>query len=447
MAYSYLTFGQMQTLLANRLGDPGGVFYGADEKRAYLREALRCWNSASLWFRGRFTFDLTVGVRFYDLGTVVSTLIPRTVTDQQIVNDVQYALMEPANDWSSSVTWGGSEQFTMADVVGAVQRRRDQFLLETATVLTNSEFAVSPAPASRIALNDDVIDVRRAAWKTPAVLDNPSRYHVLWRSNERAMNSLAVGWSVNQNLPQVFSTVIEPPLTLQLAPISNNVGSLNLITLNAGATLDVTQGIALGVPDDFAWVIKFGALADLLGRDGQARDAERAQYCESRYQEGVQLARIAASVMNVEIDGRQATISALQSLDSIKPDWMNTGGAPREMAMAGLNLAAFAPPALLTPYAALVDVVRNAPMPASDGANIQVGREQLDCIISYAVSLACFKEQGTEWQGSLQGYVDMMRLAADNNSRLKACAQQFDVLRDPSVREFRRRPMREEDAA
>jgi hypothetical protein len=72
---------------------------------------------------------------------------------------------------------------------------------------------------------------------------------------------------------------------------------LDLITVDQGAALTAGVPTILGVPDDWAWVVKFGALADVLSLDGLAADPARAAYAKARWEQGVQQARTAAVVL------------------------------------------------------------------------------------------------------------------------------------------------------
>jgi len=433
----------MMALLAARLQDGGGVFYTTGHLRSACREALRTWQSMSTVARGRFTFNLTSGTAFYDLAPPASSLIPRSLTDRNLVNDLQYALMEPTNDFPVSTTWAGTGQFTMSDLVNALQRRRDQFLLETACVLTYSEPASGFPPDGRVPLSDSIIDVRRAAWK-----DTDNVYSTLWRSDERQLNSLLPGWALDPGVPQVFSTIIVPPVTIQLGPVQSAAGTLSLVTVNAGTTLDITTGVALGIPDDFAWVLKYGALADLLSKDGEARDPARAAHCEQRFTEGVMLAKLYQSVLNLEVNGVQVPIVSLQSLDANNPGWQTiatNSGTPGVGALAGLNLLA-ASPVPDAAHSITIDCVRNAPVPATDGDFVELDRGQLEPVLDYACYVARFKEAGTEFEMTWPLAGNLLRLAEQHNSRLRAQAQQQEALADSARRERQRRPYYVEDS-
>lgn len=49
---------------------------------------------------------------------------------------------------------------------------------------------------------------------------------------------------------------------------------------------------SLPVPAIFYPFIKYGVMADMLGKEGEAQDMDRAQYCEGRFTEGVELAKM-----------------------------------------------------------------------------------------------------------------------------------------------------------
>lgn len=203
-------------------------------------------------------------------------------------------------------------------------------------------------------------------------------------------------------------------------------------------------GIALGVPDDFAWVVKWGALADLLGKDGPAADQPRAAYCEQRWREGVELARLTTSVIQAQINGVRTPVQAISDLDKYRPGWeSNAQDTPDVVAMAGLNLLVVADPPDAGPHSVTVDVLRNMPIPAA-GENVQVGREHLDVILDYAEHLASFKHGGQEFEATAEHYKRFFRVASQLNERWKASAVFADVLHDRTRREEQEVPRRSE---
>lgn len=89
------------------------------------------------------------------------------------------------------------------------------------------------------------------------------------------------------------------------------------------------------------------------------------------------------------------------------------------------------------------DVVRNAPLPLMDVDFVDVARELLDVILDYAQHLASFKMGGAEFAATQGHYERLIRLASQQNERLKANAGNFDILAEKSQKEDKQRPRME----
>ncbi len=429
----------MRQALAARLDDSANIYWTDSENAAYLTEALRTWQSYTRYWRDNFSFvaaPLTSPPNpFYDLTQQSNTLIPFTVKDTDVESTLCYNLIERQ---PAAGVWQGTDQFTINDLTQALQRRRDQFLVETGMVLTRTLLSGLVPPVGQVLLPDSVIDVRRASWIDTLT----GEFSILWRSDEYRSQALNPGNLVYLTCtsPRSYSMAVTPPVTMQLLPPAGNPGRAEIITVNAGAALNPVAGVLLGIPDDFAWVIRFGALADLLGRDGQARDPARAQYCEGRWQEGILVARAYTSVEMAFVNGTPVQVSSIFDLDTMNPDWPNSiDDPPADLLMCGWNLVALSPipPVGSSLYgqgfyglgaygesgpidSISVDLVRNAPIPANDSAFAQLGREELDAVLDYAQHLAAFKQGGTEFQATMKHYSNFRRLALVRNQRLAA---------------------------
>ena len=418
MAYGYITFAQAKSQLAALLQDPGNVFWTDTELGVYIREALRTWGAFSYYWKERGVFATSAGTAFYDLPTEIPALRAYTVTDGDLVHAIEYHLLEPP-----SVPWSGTDQFSLDAVTAALQRRRNQFLVETGCRVDQFTANVAPVQIGRTVLDDDVIDIRRAAWF------DGDLYYRLDREDEWSIAGYNPSWPQDDQTPYAYSVSVAPPLTIQLAPPPINAGMLDLQAVRTQADLDPAIGVSMNMPDDYCWAVKWGALADLLGSDGQARDPQRAMYCEQRWREGINLARIGSSIMQAYINDSPVALVSQGELDEYSPNWQNTGGQPSMAAMGGLNLLTLAdvPDA---PYGVTVDVVRNSVVPADDGDFIQIGREELEAILAYAQHLAAFKMGGAEFEMTMPHYARLVQLAALKNERLLANAKDFDALMD-----------------
>jgi len=399
------------------------------------------WNALTRFWRDRMTFNTAAPTvpptAWMDLTQQAGSLLTYNVKDSDLVSLMLYHLVEPQLNAGLYV---GSDMFVLADFTKALERRRNQFLLETGMV-TTAAVVNGPAPsAGRLVLPDSVMDVRRAAW-----IDANGVFTTLWRSDEWAAEAFKNRWETSpSNPPQAYSTAVEPPVTLQLIPGNSDVGQVELVTVSSGASLNPTAGVLLGVPDDFAWVVKWGALADLLGREGQSKDTERAQYCEFRWKEGVALARIFTSVMAGYINGVEAFVGPVRSLDTYRAGWQNqTPAKPDTLTAMSWNLLAASPIPDAGAYSIMLDVVKNTPVPVNPTDQIQLGREELDVILDYAEHLAAFKQAGKEFMDSAPKYQNMIALAQLRNERLKKGIPFYTPLMSRATVQEREDPRRE----
>ena len=428
MAYTHTTLAVAKTQLATRLGDPTKTFWVDAELGRYINEALRTFGAMSAFWRERAQFVTVAATPFYDLPTQFPTLLPRTLTDRDLILDLQYALIETPD----ATLWNGTDMFTLDELAKALERRRNQFLAETASVLTRTLPVIGAPAGGRFSLTDSVVDVRRLS-----LLDPGGVHHHLWRTDEYAMTAFTQGqWAVTPVPPYAYSVLATRPLEVQIAPVPNDTYTADLVTVDSGATFAPATGATLvGVPDDLAWVLKWGVLADLLGKDGQARDPQRAQFAEQRYRQGVEAANMMATVVMAEINGVPLVMDSLHSLDAYRGEWQDTTGTPDTLAAAGLNLVALSPVPNAV-FSVTMDVIRNTPVPVLDADFLQIGREQLDSILDYAEHLAAFKMAGAEFAATVRQSNNFLLATMQYNWRLAAAATYAVPTRDQVRREL-----------
>ena len=422
--YTLTNFNQLTTALSTRLNNSG--FWTQSELQGYLVEALRTWQVLSASYSTKVSFPTQPNVPLYNLSQIVPKLSP-TVTDQDIVKQLQAHLQEPV----SATSWLGTEQFNYATVVQAITKRRDKFLIETGLGLSISEVSGPTSPSDSIELDDTVIDVRRALWKTPLGV-----YSLLWRLDQFTLSAAAPTWMQSPGLPTDYTTVLEQPLIMQVVPPPIDTGMVALLTTNSGTPLNPSATpTPLGIPDDLSWVVKFGALADLFSQEGPGQDLRRAQYCESRWKDGITLARITNFVRLGYQDGVPAFVDSMEELDQASPSWMSSlPGTPNVMAVSG-NIAAISPIPDNSPHSIGFNIMPKFPIPSAGGDFIQIGNEIIDVILDYSQHLAYIKEGADEILASMQLYKNLVSLAAVQNDRLRAQAQNFDILSDRTHRE------------
>lgn len=415
MPYTSTTLTEALADLGARLYDPSSTFWTDAEKTLYIQEALRTWNALTNFWRSEFTLQLSEENIWYDIAdpnSAANTVRPFTVTDEDVYKLIEHHLLEPA----SGAVWTGSLQFNAQDMIQAVQRRRDEILSSTSCTLTRQVVAATPG---RTFLQDRTIDIRRIAWLP---VDDPSGYTnaplypddvFAQQAYERDFTTQAPG------TPSTYRQSTEPPLSFDVDIPPAVPGSYEVLSVDAGPDLDPSEAQTLDIPDDFTWLIKWGALADLLNRESNAKDALRAQYCNLRYAQGVAILLDSPALLYARLNNIPLDIDSAQNSDNFNPNWQaDDPGQPTLLLTTGLNIVGFAPPPDDGDYSATLMVVRNAPVPLIGSDYIQLGRDEYDAMLDYCVHLAAFKMGGTEFLATIPLFQRFMKLAGLYNSKL-----------------------------
>lgn len=466
--YSFINLGQARAQLSQRLYN--STFWSDAELNLLIQESLQTWNALTSFWRADFTFQSQPGVTWMDLTDIVAmpnTLRPYTYTDAQLYQLILLHLLEPT-------TGPVSLQFTTDDIYGAMQRRRDELLSLTSCTQTRSTVGATPG---RITLSDSVIDVRRMAY-LPNLLGGigygSGRYGfgpygisttigvikpvpiVLWPADSWDELSFNRGYlqlpAGTPGTPSAYLMSTQPPLSFDVDTPPAFAGSYELLTVNAGAALNPTVPSTFPIPNDWIHVIKWGALADLLSRESNSKDALRAQYCNQRYEMGVKALSAASALLGMRIANVPLQIDSVRGADSYRTNWQGeTPGMPDTILHSGLNLIALvpAPDAPTIPYSLTATVVENAPIPVVDGDFIQVARDTLDVILDMSVHIAMFKAGGAEFGSTIPLFERFIKSAALYNHKLAEIAEYKSIIYGQSSleKEFAPVATSEEDAA
>lgn len=420
--YTTITLADALNDMGSRLYDPNHVRWPVDEVILYIQQALRTYNALTNHFRAETTFQSTVNEALYDLPTVAPDLRAQTYSVQTAVQEMAAMLMEPPVVGN---VWSGTKQFNLTDMLQALQQARDTFLLETGIVQTRSLLAV-PTPGNnggQVNLPETIINLRRLAWKT-----GDGIVTVLRREDQWGLSNYGVGWQTpSVRPPKVYSIGIQPPLIVQLAPVSSVAGTLDLVTIDRGVYPDLlTTNQSLGVPNDWAWVVIFGALSQLLQRDGLAIDTWRADYCASRWTHGIQMAKAAGVILSGRINDTPCTLAALADADAYSSAWPMVPGNPKRILQAGHTLVGLWPPPGIPTgggtFTVTLDVVRNAPVPVALTDVLQIGPELTNDILDYAQHLATFKEGDGETEGAMALLTQFMGVCGTSIKMMQASA-------------------------
>lgn len=190
-----------------------------------------------------------------------------------LLEEIQMHMLESVID--DGTTWS---LWTNTEVIEYLNQRIAKFLVATGLIrekvsITGSD-AIVPLPA-------DLIEIRRTAWNGTG----------LGRVDDWMMDMGSVGWNTSSGTPYAYIEEPENPLQIQLVPTPSTSGTTEIDYVQLPEDLSVVCA-PIAVPNMFAPYIKYGVMADMFSKQGEANDPERAAYCEERFQEGIALARL-----------------------------------------------------------------------------------------------------------------------------------------------------------
>lgn len=445
--YAHTTFETAKSLLAARLNDSGMRFHSEPELGFSLVEALRVWNAVTGQHREQGQAALEPGVWMYqlaeDLFNGTELLRAQTITDRDMVSEIEYHLMEP----QGLESWAGGDQYTFDQVLSTVQRRRDQFLADTACVVSSRTDVVTGGSNGIVSMGDNVVGIRRAVFATAS-----GRYSTLRKSDERFALSPASSWRTH-GISSAYSVLLLPSLSAQLIPPPAVNGTVESVVVTTGAELDtVGVGTLLGIPDDLAWGVKYGALADLF-RDQNSTDQGMSEYCENMYKLAVQLGTIMPVVLSAQLDGVYVNPAAISHTDMRQDGWQGTKrGSPTVLSIVAPDCVGVTPVPDSRPHIATLDVIRTAIVPGNDTDYLQIPREHLDAVLGMAQRTCMLKIGGHEYAATDTLAAKFFDQAQHYALRRSAAATALQTVRrgsdlEPSVNQWEHTPRTVEDRA
>lgn len=416
-SFQWLTLSQAVSQLGQRLNiTPSSTsLWTVAELQIYLQQSLRQFNVLSYMWRQDFTYSDPINV-WNSLGQLANSPRLRTITDVYCYTELEYMLFEPP----TGGTWTGTNQFSIASISQALQTRRDEMLqVSNANQSLLSGIALTPG-TTRTQLPDTVIDVERVRY-----LPTGGTPNTLYRDDTVAQEFYeAPLYQLAPGTPQTFGLSSEPPLTWDVDIAPDNAGTYEAVVLQSGAAFNPPAATPLGIPNDFAWVLEWGALADLLGRESEATDRERADYALKRYQDGLQLLLKTPWIELGKVNGEAVTIDSIVSMDRYSAEWdSNPTGFGPVIVSGGVDFIAAPQGSGIG-----VTVLANAPYLDSTNTYVQVSRSDWDTVLDLAQSRCLFKLGGGEWKAGLELELRAIQACAAENSRLQSMGAFSDIL-------------------
>ncbi len=411
MAYQHLTWGALKTLAHKRVG--AASFYTEVEMGIYLIEAFRIWNLLTGHFRKSSAVSTTASTIFYD-----TALHLQTVTEQNVMNEMQYNTLETANNGASLV----SDMWTVGEWVDYINSRMAHFTAETKLILTRETPFSSVIDQTQYDLGSsvstDLLEVHRVAW-----LDASGNSHGLREDSTLTYDRLLPTWTVSSasQEPEVYVRAGRPQLKIEILPAPVAAGTIDILYTKRPAQLPQTvDTTTLDLPNDFTPYIKWGALADVFSKEGQAHDPSKAEYCEARYQEGILVARAVLRrqmQQRVEFGGVPLDFETFESMDMGADGWQADDSTPTVWLPVGLTKVAINPAHNAGSGTLDIDGLTSFVVPATDGTYPDIPHSDVERILDYAHHLATFKQGGQEFQTGLTMLQNFIQAAKDADLR------------------------------
>lgn len=447
--FQYVTYLQARQALSLRLNDVAQECWTDTEVGLYLCEALRIYNCLTqTWL-----FDWTVtytssALPWQSTANSLNSLVganptsPRTQTlnDSYVYTLAQYHLLEPPN---GNATWTGTPQFSLADLTQALQRRRDDVLEATACNMGpfSNSFGITPGTNS-VQLPDStaqsILDLRRVRFVPATGLGSPS---TLYREDGMAFEYFNNAFEQTSGTPLSWDVIAGPEQFITVDALVNVPNTLDILAMISGGIITPPTSSPLLIPDDFFWVLKFGMMADLLNKESESTDPQRAAYCEQRYRDGLKLMAEMPWLTQARINNVPVDTPSVAEMDTFDYEWQSNLAAQTAIVRGGIDLFAVSPTIpVSTNVAVTLTMVGNAPIPVAAGDFVQVSRDVLDSILDYAQHLAAFKLGGAEFMATMPLYQSFIDAAMTTNKRLRLSGIFDTTLYPPNSRQSEAQP-------
>lgn len=216
----------------------------------------------------------------FQWGSRLDAYLPATVypdTACRIYSEIQRHLLEsPIN---AGVSWS---LWTDAEVMNYLTQRTARFLTDSGLIRERRSVAVS---SKDVNLPEDTLEVYRTVW------NSGSARSVLVRIDKWGLDNGLVGWQATSGAPVYYTDDTNSALGSEVAPAPTSPGTLEIV-IAAAPPVSRARCYSIVVPGIFTPYLKYGVLADMLSKEGPANESQRAQYAESRFAEGVELAKL-----------------------------------------------------------------------------------------------------------------------------------------------------------
>lgn len=260
----------------------------------------------------------------------------------------------------------------------------------------------------------------------------------LYREDGLAYEYFENDFTVSTDPPFAWDVLAGPPLAITLDTPTVVPTTLDMLVMISGGIVNPPTASPLLIPDDWNWVLKYGILADILRKESESVDLERADHFEARFQQGVKLMQELPWLLQARLDNLPVDTPSVAEMDTFAYEWQSDADAQAAIVRGGVDLFAIspAPPAAPSNVSVTLSLVANMPIPATDADFVQVPRDTLDAILDYCEYLAKSKEGGFEFAEAQRTLLkSFIQTAVSTNARLALSGIFDSTLRPPDSRQ------------
>jgi hypothetical protein len=204
----------------------------------------------------------------------------------------------------------------------------------------------------------------------------------------------------------------------------NQPGVYEAIISQSGTPFAPPAATLLGIPNDFAYLLEYAALSDLLGRESEAKDTQRSAYFAKRYLDGLKIIANTPWIMLGSVNGVACSVDSLKETDLYSYNWDSDPSNFGPVIVTG-GMDFFASP---VNSSVGITCLANAPLLDSSGVYLQVSRDQWDQILNEAQFLASVKLGGAEFMAATELDKQFILFCSGENSRIKSTGAFSDVI-------------------
>ena len=436
--YTEITFTALKSQVAEALGDSGMVFYTDSDITHYIYEALTVFQSMSNYWRETAQFQPGALTRWAVLSDTSTNLLNVSsqhalvsdITDRELLQHVLSDLIETApntpGDWSGA--WSLTDHFSKSEIVSALNRVYHRFFGEVGCYIRPVTLTLSPGK-EYFQLPENTFDVLSVA-----LIDNvtnpssPTRYP-LFKTGREDFDFYRGYGVLTPGTPNAWS-LDSDTLLLRIFPPAIDTGQLEVMVYQfPSPDLDPsTSETALQIPPNLWWILKYGLLADLLRHDGESADWPRAEYCEQRWQDGINLAKLQLpTIINARVNDQQIIQSQFLDEESNNQAWAQERGLPSRLIVASWDLLSPVPIRTSTTDIATIELLlaQQVRLPVGGDDIVQLPKDAVNAIVEYGKHCALLKTSGAEFGQSMEAYKKLVEYAMEYNQILLANSKTF----------------------